>query len=578
MMQKFRLNALALTAVAIALFSIGCEKTILPVDSSEKIDYLQGNTEARVIIKLFDIYTSAPLAGVKVSIVGVDSAVSDSSGAVFFDSMKAGSYMVACSKSGYESSYDGLNLTLDSNSNTVPVLSQSTDAMYMARRGAAIRGNLYYKNGDTIYPADGAVVECRLNNGAIMFQNPLVTATTSNGTYSIGNLPEHTAYTISVRPFAEGSLIYTQESSILCTGNNIGDTIRAEDIVLEKFSDGKFIIMSHNLETFTKTDSLKIDFSEPVDVSLLGSDSIYVLQGEGSPTRILVNLIWRNSNKKLIIVPFDGAWNPGMNYTLVIREIVSESGKPLDNSAFVAFPFAPVLSGPIGNVQNVHFITGLNDTNKVDYNTASIELVWSKISNVSIYQIFGKSSYDSTWALLGSTMDTSELIPTSGAFEDNGILQFLVLGKNSTSISAFNKATVLSIKDGIKPRILPTSYLMEGDFNNVLNTRYSTGFSISSLYLPEPMDTTKIPRIIIREGSYTDGSFDYGDPDYSVDPDDCSWEWATEQSGFLSITIDPLSNGAYDTLKIDFRALTDVAGNKADTTGGAGFITILTRE
>jgi|GEM_PF-2445049 len=577
-MQKFRFNALALTAVAVALFGIGCEKTILPVDSSEKIDYLQGNTEARVIIKLFDVYNSATLAGVKVKIVGLDSAVSDSSGAVFFDSVKAGTYMVICSKSGYESSYDGLSLTLDSNSNTVPVLSQSTDAIYMARRGVAVRGNLYYTNGDTVYPADGAVVEFRLNNTSVTFQNPLVTTTSSNGAYSIGNLPEHSSYTISVRPFSEGSLIYTQESAILCNGNSVGDTIRAEDIVLEKYSDGKFIVMSHNLETFTKTDSLKIDFSEPVDISLLGADSIYVLQGAASPTRILVNLIWRNSNKKLIIVPFDGAWNPGVNYTLYMGEIVSESGKPLDNTEFTAFPFAPVLSGPIGNIQNVHFITGLNDTNKVDWNTASIELIWAKISNASTYQIYEKSSYDSTWALFGSTMDTSTLISTSGAFEDNGILQFLVLGKNSTSISSFGKATILSIKDEIKPRVFPSSYLIEYDFNNLFDSRYSTGFSILSSYLPEPMDTTKVPRITVREGSYTDGSVVYGDPDYSVDPDDCSWEWTSQQTGYLSVTIDPLANGAYDTLKIDFRALTDVAGNKADTTGGAGFITILTRE
>ena len=106
-MRKYRLSTFALIIGVCVFFSLRCERTILPVvdsseqvidsnekiesnetiDSHQKIDYLQGNTVARVIIKVFNNHSLAPISGAMVTMVGVDSAKSDSTGAVVFDSV-----------------------------------------------------------------------------------------------------------------------------------------------------------------------------------------------------------------------------------------------------------------------------------------------------------------------------------------------------------------------------------------------------------------------------------------------------------------------------------------------------------
>ena len=102
-MLRYRCYTYALIIGVCVFLSLRCERTFLPVDSSEKIDYLQGNTKARVIIKLLDRHTFAPLSKAMVTIVGIDSVKSDSTGTAVFDSISIGSYLITCAKSGFES-------------------------------------------------------------------------------------------------------------------------------------------------------------------------------------------------------------------------------------------------------------------------------------------------------------------------------------------------------------------------------------------------------------------------------------------------------------------------------------------
>ena len=145
-MQKFRLCIHALLLCACIFLSLHCENTFLPVDSSKKIDYLQGNTKARVILNVLDFHSFAPISGAMVTISGFDSAKTDSEGNVTFDSVQTGSYIITCSRSGFETVSNSFSLTIDSNSNTVPVVNQSTDVIAMAKKGVTVRGNLYFRN------------------------------------------------------------------------------------------------------------------------------------------------------------------------------------------------------------------------------------------------------------------------------------------------------------------------------------------------------------------------------------------------------------------------------------------------
>ena len=89
-MRKLRAYSYALLIGTFIFMNLKCERTLLPVDSSKKIDYEQGNIEARVVIKLFDSHSMAPLADAMVNIDGVGSSLTDSKGMVIFDSIRAG--------------------------------------------------------------------------------------------------------------------------------------------------------------------------------------------------------------------------------------------------------------------------------------------------------------------------------------------------------------------------------------------------------------------------------------------------------------------------------------------------------
>lgn len=581
-MRKYRLSMFALLLGVCVFFGLQCDRTILPVvDSSDQninsdetiesnetitshqtIDYLQGNTVTRVIIKILDNHSMAPISGAMITVVGIDSAMSDSTGTVFFDSMKTGSYMLVCARNGFESSMDNLSLSIDSNSNTVPVVNQSTDVVFLARNGAAIKGNLYYEDDGAFYPVSGATVECRSTNRSITFQRPLVTTTSDDGMYSFGGLPEYSNYSLMVIPFQEEAATYTQAAPVNLAGRGVGDTLRATDIILDKSIDGTFIILNNNLETFTREDSLMFEFSEAVDTDELGNDSIYITLSPGN-SRILTKLIWKENNEKLFIIPFDGVWNALQVYTLSIRKISSVEGKPLDNTDFISYNFTPSTTGSLGDVDSVRFRVGASDTNKIDYNTSSITLLWSDLENALTYDIFQKSTSDSSWVFLLSSTNTTTNVTTTGKFSSGMQMQFIILGRNSSSVSSFETATVLTARDQ-KPPLISSSLIRTG-FDNSSSSSIDT-VEITIPLLPEPMDTTLAPVASIKEASYVIGSTQFGDTSYTIDPDNCFWTWSTTRTGVMSVVIDSLSNAAYDSLFIDFSSVTDVAGNKPDTT------------
>jgi hypothetical protein len=574
-MRKYSFRTYALLMSVCLFILLQCEKTYLPVDSSGKINYLQGNTAARIILQLLDRHTFDPLPSVMVTIIGGDSGMTDSTGIVIFDSIRVGSYLVTCHKSGFESTINNFELTIDSNSNTVPVVNQSTNILYMAKKGVSVKGNVYYEKDGKKTPVDGATIECQLTNTSLAFQKPLVVATSDAGTYSLSDLPEYSTYLIKILPFVSNSITYKQTSAISVGGQAIGETQRAQDIVLTQFVDGNFIVLSHNLETFTKMDSLKFEFSEAVDTAALGPDSIYVTLG-GASNRILVNKIWQAGNTKLIIAPFDGKWSASQVYTLVFRKFLSTTGKTLNNTEFSSYSFSSITTGALGNVKNLRCRVGLSDTSKVDYSTSSITLLWSGLANAASYDIYQKSSSDSSWLYYQSVSDTMVSISTSGKFSYGKYMNFLVVGKNSATISPFESAMILTIRDQKKPIINMVS-TYSGFNHTTYNYIDTIRISVSSGYLPEPMDTTKKPTVKVKEASYVSGSTLYGDTLYAIDANRCSWIWTSDRSGTMNVAIDPLKNGAYDSLKIDFSRVTDWAGNAADTSAGAGYLYYSTR-
>jgi len=570
-MRKVRIFTYALLAYVCFFLNLNCERTLLPVDSSKKIDYEQADTKARVTLKVFDMYSMAPISGAMLNIIGVDSSLTDSKGTVIFDSIKPGNYIITCSKAGFEEIYDQLSLTLDSNSNTVPIVNQSSNGYFLAKKGVTVRGNIYYEKGDKYYHANGATIVCELiSPTGQLFQNPLRTTKSTNGSYILTDLPEHIDYKITVRPFSDGTLSYAFNSLSL-SGKSAGDTIRANDIILEESPDGVFLILSHNLKTFTISDPIMLEFSEAVDTSKLIKDSISVFKSTGTE-QILIQKQWQNGNKKLVIMPFDGTWDPRATYILNLKGLVSIAGKQLGNSNILPRNFSPITSGALGNIMNLIALDENSDT-FVNFNTTLIRLNWSPLANVLNYQIYQKTPSDSSWIFLRTTSDTFSIINVTDGFDSAKIIKYIVLGENSTSTSPLNTANVLSVKDQMPPRIINTTRNVY-DFDNT-NGSTSILLDIPINNLPEPMDTTKKPVLDVIEGN--NGESSLGDPDYKVSKANSRWMWTGLSSGILSIIVDEGKDGSYDTLKVDFTGLSDLAGNKVDTINGSGFITIITR-
>lgn len=578
-MNKSKL-LLGLTVITFFVLSfINCETTYIPLDNIEGIEYIQGNTMGTVILQIFDSHSNTPLDSALVEIIGGDSVISDPSGTVLFDSVAVGNYIVYCRKGGYEPIAFNLEITIDENSNTVPVFKQSADMLFLAKMGVSINGSIYYENKDVKQFANGAIVECKLipviPGGNILFNflEPVRTTVVQNGSFFFYNLPEYTTYNISVLPFSAENKLFKQPATTVITSDASGDTIPVPSIVLNPVPNDKFVIFSHNLEDLSIGDSIRIVFSEPVDISKLTADSIVVTNIN---TKVLVNWIWSPDYTQLVIVPFNGTWSIAENYNLTIKKIQSATEKVLDNSDFTPYVFSPNLSGALGNVQNLHYRVGASDTNKVDFNTTNIFLIWSPLSNVEFYEIYRKLELDSCWYLLTTSADTIKPTNTSGCFNDGMSVNYLVLGKNSASISPLETAAIITVRDEKGPII---SYnLIALNFNNSGNTFPDTVTKmVTSTYITEPMDTSKAPIVSVIEASYFDGFIMLGDSTYKVSSSKCTWTWTSTRSGNLDVVIDPLANGAYDTLKINFRGLTDVAQNPVDTTNGGGFINYQTR-
>jgi hypothetical protein len=571
-MRKVRVCTYALLACVCFFLNLNCERTLLPVDSNKKIDYEQADTKARVTLKVFDLHSNAPISGAQVNIIGVDSALTDSKGTVIFDSIKPGDYIITCSKAGFEEIYDQMSLTLDPNSNTVPIVNQSSDGYLMAKKGVVVRGNIYYEKDEKYLQAKGAIIECMLiSPTGQMFQNPLRTTTSTNGTFIFTALPEHVDYQITVRPFSDGNFSYTFDTLII-TGKSAGDTVRSEDIILKETPDGVFLVMSHNIRTFTVSDPIVLEFSEAVDTSKLSKDSSITVVKRPSQ-RILIQTQWQNGNKKLVIKPFDGTWSYRDTLSLSLKGFFSITGKQLGNSNKLPINFRPIKSGALGNVMNIIALDADRDT-FVNHNTNSILLNWSSLANASNYQIYHKRPDDLSWIFLMSVNDTftSFNVP-NGSFNLGKEIKYIVIGENSTTTSPLNAANAITVNDKMPPRINSTT-------SNVFN--FDNTFGSTSILIdlplttfPEPMDTTKKPVLDVIEGN--NGESSLGDPAYKLPKTNSIWMWTAQNSGRWSVIVDMGKDGSYDTLKVNFAGLTDFAGNKVDTTNGAGIVTYITR-
>jgi len=558
-----------ISAFCLVLF-INCLDTVVDPDAFNDDDdvIVDTATVKKVITQVRDKRTYVPLPGAVVTVFGLKTGITDSSGIAYFDSVKPGNYSVLCEKTGYEAVVSTLTILAGGELQRDGKNLDVTQIITMPRKGVMVTGKVYYQDEAQKKGAEGATVECRIGSTSQpLYNQPIKTAFVSVDEFKFNDLPESEYYYITVKPFTVGTKKYQYSSSITLQGNSAGETVYCSPIILTSSSGNSFMALSHNCQTLKAGDSIIVNFSEAVDTSGITADSIYVSQ----TYLILTRLLWSNGNKKLAIVPFDGKWVTGSNYRLYIRRLKSVAGNIFSNGEFQPYYFS-VGSGVLDNVQYIKIknVDYTNDT-FVDYSSSSIMFNWSKINNATSYELYCKPGPDSFWVNITTVYDTTGTVSTTNKFRFGNIVKYLVLGKNASGKSSFETAPVLSVKDNRKPRIYTSSYAY--GFNNGLGSVPKT-VSLSVTYIPEPMDTTIDPVLSTVEASYAG----MGDTAYCIPASACQWIWTGLNSAKIDVMIDAGKNGGYDSLKVDFTPTKDYAGNEADTAGVYGMATYHTRD
>lgn len=114
----------------------------------------------------------------------------------------------------------------------------------------------------------------------------------------------------------------------------------AESFVLEMEAHGAANALWHVQRLVSKDKEWTIRFNEELDHKTVNEKSIYVINGSNEEQRIIIS----SPSKGLAIKP-QNEWRDG-NYTLVIKDLRSESGKPLKYS--YRMKFAVMENCPIG--------------------------------------------------------------------------------------------------------------------------------------------------------------------------------------------------------------------------------------
>jgi hypothetical protein len=212
-------------------------------------------------------------------------------------------------------------------------------------------------------------------------------------------------------------------------------------------------------------------------------------------------------------------------------------------------------------VRNLGYRTDDDGSAMVDHDTRGIVMQWSPTPNATSYNIYGRTSDNPVYVLVaGMVTDTLKHIDTRGLFESGRAAEFMVLARNSTSASDAGRAEVVRIRDSTPPSL------------TVVDVQHIHGFDNGSAGQPkalrfliktfsEPLDTIVSPRFLVKEG----GDDNDGDRSYTIRK--WSWRWHSLSSGEVRFIVDPYSNGAGDSVFVDFSDLRDLAGNAMDSAG-----------
>lgn len=478
-----------------------------PVESKD----VNVDSKGNLYISIRDVNGTVLTAGdsVKVTLLQIDSKarLADSLGTVEYKSLQVGSYQVLIEKEGYASMVCKTDITLAS-VDYIPIAADQTLAVDMHKIGATVTGTAMRQdlsgiNGAEIVPATDASMRLTLGGGACEFVEGSFTATVDeDGVYSFTDLPELANYTIKPMAITISDELNLANSIAGVTGVS-DENVKIPQISYTVNTD-PFEVVSTNANSVAIDDSIVVSFSKAVDVSRIRNGDINV----SNDVAILTS--WSNDNKTLTVKAATGKWNYGSSFTLTYS-VFSVNGVSINAVSSNSLPITIYTEGKLG------VIKGLKAKNKMDttinYNSTVVNLTWNRLSNASGYEIYRKTSGDSSFVLaqtLNSINDTNAAM-AGNEFSDGKSVRFLVVGFNSVNTSPFVVDSAKNFYDKVKPTqsLLYSSqgtatslttpgtstqdWIFESDAASV--TAGSTNLDLSQIEpmmieFSEPMDTT----------------------------------------------------------------------------------------
>lgn len=532
-----------------------------------------------VILKILDANTRQPLEDAAISLVGGPEGKTGKDGQVTLKGVKSGGYFVRVEKAGFETSESSLDAALKGELTPVPVITSKSIMIY--RKGVKVKGRIFVRpdRKSAQRDAENVTVELRMTGA---FLNPLRTAkTNADGEYAFDSLPELTSCAVRTAEFTVEGKTYRLGESAAVSGNLLaGESQTVPVAMLEPVTRGMLQVLTASPAVLEKGKALRIEFTAKVDTSTLETGSIVLRLNSGT---LAAALSWDADFRVLEVKPYQSDWSLG-TYTVSLSGFNDVEGNPIGSGLGGSVSVSGALAAgesPLTKLEGLALRASIYiaresrnvDTNVVDYFTSMYRLHWKKAGGASAYDIYTREASDSAWRLqTQGVVDTQTTLSFGSPINGKPLArQHMVVPRGTGFSQGFDLAASLEVKDGVKPVIyVPGSATSSfGAFNNISGIAAKTAPVTVSLTTPtgslEPLDTSKVPELSVREGCRTALS----SCDSTYVPKPLRFRWTSRTSGIAEVEVEAGKDGRQDTLIIDFSKVTDLGGNGVEgSTGG----------
>ncbi len=460
-------------------------------------EFSESKTTGSIDFIVKDIGTAAVIDSAKITWV-IDGepkeTYTDSLGYASISELEKGIYSFEVHKPGYTPiTLTNINMT-ESIDSKMPILIDRDIAAYMHSNSVNLSGVIKIEDskGNKV-PQAGVIVDLIISSSTGINNIALVDTTDENGFYTFSNLPERAEnYEISTRSYESEGVLYERRNLTPQPLNNLkaGEQVIQTPEIIKINSQG-FTVDSYNTE-LGKTDTLSIVFSTPVDAGKVKRDNVTIRNEVNNI--VAANWSLNTAGTIMKIYPAMGTWGAGGNYEFSLVLVNTQNiGLNEDHNFKVTDTAIPTT------------VTGFTDfagaSTRVDWDTTSIEVIWTAVDDAAGYYIYLKKTGDDNYIKVrdindGSTVKTTVYgLDFTKAKEDS----LLVVSYTSNGTSDFTTASVLALKDVVAPSIAQHPIRIIGDLDNSAYAEAFIAF-IDTLIVPGDIDTAVAPLIALQSG------------------------------------------------------------------------------